>query len=175
MQCQKSLMLRWHSPMSSPQKHTYSHWVLNNCAYNPYSLFWQSVYRIYVLSCDSKIFETSQFLSHHHTPNLHHEWYKSIAIQRFWPAIYRIKIHQLISNINSATSSPFLIQLILLDFHHVPEAIFDFLTISRRSERRVMLLAACITADWQLSFFWDSDVLWPLILWVVWHHWLTLC
>jgi len=75
----------------------------------------------------------------------------------------------------SPTSSPFLIQLILLNFHDVTYRNFNFSNMCRRSERRVLELAAWINAAWQLSFIRIWDVLWPLVLWVVWYNWLTLC
>ena len=43
----------------------------------------------------------------------------SIAFQRVWPAIYHVEINALVLDIYSPTSSPFLIQLILLNFHDV--------------------------------------------------------
>ena len=86
----------------------------------------------------SKMFETFQFLSHHYTHHLHNEWRKSMAFWRFWPAFHRINMHVLVLDIYSAKSSAFLIQPILLDVNDVPQGIVDFLTICRRSERRVM-------------------------------------
>jgi len=149
--------------------------VHTNCTENAYSLYWQPVYRFYVLLLESKIFNPSQFLSHHSTRHSHDKWLSSLAFQRFRPAIYSIKLDVQVSDIDSPTSSPFLIQLLLLDFHDVPSAIFNSSTICRRSEPRVMKLAAWIDAACQLSFVRVSDMLWPLFQWVVWHHWLKLC
>jgi hypothetical protein len=56
----------------------------------------------------------------------------------FGLAIYGIKIHALVLYIYSWTSSPFLIQLILLNFHDVPLARFNFSTACKRSEQKVM-------------------------------------
>ena len=138
MQCRKLLTLRWRSPLSSPSRHTNSHWVLNNFSSNPYSLFWQLVYGFYVLSFKSKIFETSQFLSQHYTRHLHDEWHLSMAFQRFRPAISHINIHALVLDIYNVTSSPFIIQFILLDFNDVRCAMFDLSTMRRRAEQSVM-------------------------------------
>ena len=99
--------------------------MLKNCTKNAYSLYWQPVYSFNVISFESKIIEKSQFLSYHYTRHLHEQWRRSIAFQRFRPAIYGITLHALVLDIYSLTSSPFLIQLILLDFHDVPSAVLN--------------------------------------------------
>jgi len=163
MQCQKSLKLCWHSPLSSPYRHPNSHWALNNCTKIAYSLHWQPVYHFYVLSFESKIFETSQFLSHHHTHHLHDEWRKSTTFQRFQPAIYSVQIHAQVLDIYSPTSSPVLIKLILLDFHDVPYTLLNFSTMCRSSQRRVMQLDAWIKPAWRLSFIEVQVAHWPVL------------
>jgi hypothetical protein len=110
----KSLTLHWCSHLSSPKRHTNSNWGLNNCTKIAYRLYWQPVYRFYVLSFESKIFETSQFLSHHYTHHFHNEWCSCSAFQRYRPAIYGITIHALVLDTYSLTSSPFLTQLVCL-------------------------------------------------------------
>jgi hypothetical protein len=112
--------LLWRSPLSSPLRPTNSHCVLNNCTQNAYSLYWQPEYCVYVLSFESKIIETSQFLNHHYTHHLRDKWHSYIRVQRFQPGIHGITITALFWDIHSPTSSPFLIQLILFDFHDEP-------------------------------------------------------
>jgi hypothetical protein len=116
----KSLALYWHLPLSLPLRPTNSYWVLKNCTKNAYSIYWQPVYSLIVLSFESNIFEKSQFLSHHYTGHWPDSWHRSIAFQRFWPEIYGITLHALVLDIHSLTSSPCLIQLIPLDFHYRP-------------------------------------------------------
>jgi len=115
---------RWHSVDAHLRAHlrdiTNSYWVLNNCTQNAYNLYWQPIDCFYALSFESKSFKTFQFLSHHDTHHLIDEWHRFIACQRFRPAISGIKIHPLVLDIYSLMSTPFLIQLILLDFHNVP-------------------------------------------------------
>ena len=115
----KWLTLHWCSPLSSPSRHTNSHCVLNNCTKNTYSLYWQPEYSFNVSSFESKIFETCQFLSHCHTHHFHYQWGCSIGFQRFRLAIYCIKMHSLVLDINSLTSSPFHIQLIVSDLQDI--------------------------------------------------------
>jgi len=67
-----------------------------------------------------KSFETSQFVSRHYSHHLNEKWRTPIAFQHFRPAIYYIKIHPLIIDIDSPTITRMFIQLILLDFHDVP-------------------------------------------------------
>jgi len=73
----------------------------------------------------SKIFETSQFVSHHYTHHLRDDWCRSITFQCFQSAIYGMKIQALVLDIYSPTFSPFLIQPNLHDLHDVWLAIFN--------------------------------------------------
>jgi len=75
----------------------------------------------------------------------------------------------------SPTSSPFLIQLLLLDFHDVPWAISNISTMCMRSVRRVMLLDTWMNAAWRSSFRLICMEHWPLFLWHIWHHSLKFC
>jgi len=175
LRCQISLTLHWCSPLSSPSRHTNSHWVLNNCTLYASGLFWQPVYRFYVLSIEFKIFKTSQFLSDHYTRHGHAEWHRSIAYQRFRRGIYSIETHALVLDIYSSMFWPFDIQFVLLGFDDVRYAIFNFLTMCRRSQKSVMLVAAWINAAWRMTFIRVLDVLGLLVRWVVWHHEGELC
>ena len=116
----KLLILHWRSPLSIFQRPTNSHWVLNKGKQNAYSLSWQPVYRFYEVSFESEIFEKSLFVSDHHTHHLHDSWCRSIAFQFFRPGIYNITLHVLGSVIYGLTSSAFLLQLILRNFHNLP-------------------------------------------------------
>jgi len=70
---------------------------------------------------------------------------------------------------------PFLIQLLLLDFHDRPETLFKFPTIWTRAKRRVMYLNAWRNAAWRLSCIQVHIALWPLLQWLIWHHSLKSC
>jgi hypothetical protein len=70
---------------------------------------------------------------------------------------------------------PIIFQLIFLNFHYVPKAIFKFLYMWSRSERRVIQLAAWTNAVWWLVFIRVQTVHWPLVLRLVWHQCLKFC
>ena len=65
-----------------------------NWTTNAYSYYWQPVCHFYVLAFQSKLFETSQFLSHHYTHYLHDKKRRSITYQHFQPGIYGINIRE---------------------------------------------------------------------------------
>jgi len=75
----------------------------------------------------------------------------------------------------SSISSPFLIQLLLLDFHDVPQAISNISTMCTRSVRRVMQVDTWMNMGWRLLFRWICHVHWPLFLRPIWHHSLEFC
>jgi hypothetical protein len=84
-----------------------------------YSLYWQPVYSAYVISFESKILGNVRLLSHHDKRHLHDWWCMSVAFQHFRSANDGKALHVLVLDIYSLSSSSFLIQLILLQFHDV--------------------------------------------------------
>jgi len=104
---------------------------------------------------------------HQYSCYLSDEWHSPITFQRHRLAICCMQIHTLLFDIYSPTSSPGLIQLILLDFYDMPYVIFNISTMCTRSVRRVMLLDALIDATWQLSLIWVRIAHWPLLRWLV--------
>jgi hypothetical protein len=72
-----------------------------------------------------------------------------------------------------ATSLLFCNQLLLLNFHEQPLAIFTILTMCTKSEHRVIPLDVWKDETWWWSFIQISITLWPLRLWLVWCHYLT--
>jgi hypothetical protein len=119
--------------------------------------------------------EASQFLSHHNSRHQSDQWRSSISYWRFQPVSYGIQIHQLILDIKSPTSWPFFFQLVFLDFHDVLYTIFNISTMCSRSEWTVMQLGAWTNAAWRLPLIRVQTVHWPLVLWLVWHHWMNFC
>jgi len=98
-----------------------------------------------------------------------------ITFSRFRPAIDCMYIISLVFSKVSSTSSPFLIQLLLLNFHDVPQAISNISTMCTRSVRRVMQLDTWMNSTWRLSFRSICRAHWPLCLWHVWHQSLKFC
>jgi len=69
----------------------------------------------------------------------------------------------------SSTTLPFLIQLLLLNFHDVPDEILNISTMCTRSVRRVMQLVAWMNAVWRSSFRQIHIEHWQHFPWLVWH------
>ena len=91
-------------------------------------------------------------------------------IPALWPAHDGMLIISLAFGKYSSTSSPFLIQLLLLDFHDAPQAISNISTMCTRSVRRVIQLDTWMNLAWWLSFRSIRHAHWLLSLWHVWHH-----
>ena len=161
---------RWHS-VDAHINHietTFVHWIIvfnqSDTHYRP------PVLRLYVLSFASRRFVTSQFLINCYLRYLSDKWCGPITFLHFRPAIDSMWIISLVFGKYSLTSSPFLIQLPLLDFHDVPQAISNIPTMCTRSVRRVVQLDTWMNVAWQLSFKSICHAHWPLFLWHVWHH-----
>jgi len=75
----------------------------------------------------------------------------------------------------SSTSSPFLILLLLLNFHDVPQAISNISTMCTRSVWRVMQLDTWMNLALRSSLRSIQHAHRPLFPWHVWHHSLELC
>jgi len=140
-----------------------------------YTHYWPPGLRLYVLSFASRSFVTSQFLINCYLRYLSEKWRDPITFLRFRPAIDSMWIISLVFCKSSSTCSPFLIQLLLLDFHDVPQAISNISTMCTRSVRRVMQLDTWMNFAWRLSFRLIRHVHWPVFLLHVWHDSLKFC
>jgi len=147
----------------------------NSYTPNANSHYWQPIYSFCLSLFASKSFDVFQVLSQNWTQYLNNEWYRPIPVPRFWLPIYGMKIHPLVFASYSPTLSSFLIQLLLLNFHHIPQAIFKIPIIYNWFGWSVMLLDVRIYAPWPLLFLWNQVVHSPLHLWHQWHYWLQCC
>jgi hypothetical protein len=64
----------------------------------------------------------------------------TITFRCFWPPIDGIWLISLVIGIYSTTIVPFLIELLLVDFHDLPEGISNISTMCSGTVRRVMQL-----------------------------------
>ena len=94
----------------------------------------------YVQTFAYKSFDGIQYLIHHSTRHLIDKCRRAIMLQCIRPAMNRMSIHTLISDIYSPTSLPFLIRLIHHDLHDLLEAIFNMLTMCIMSVQSDMQL-----------------------------------
>jgi len=140
-----------------------------------YTHHWPPVLRSYVLSFAPRRVVTSQFLINCFLRYRSEIWRGPITFPRFRPAIDGMWIISLVFGKYSSTSSPFLIELLLLDFHDVPQAISNISTMCTRSVRRVMQLDTWMNLAWWLSFRSIRHAHWPLCPWHIWHHSLKFC
>jgi len=140
-----------------------------------YTHYWPPVVHLNVLSFASRSFVTSQSLNNCYLRNLSEKWHGPITFLCFRLAIDGMWFISPVFGKYSSTSSPFLIQLLLLDFHNVPQAISNISTFCTRSEWRVMQLDTWMNLAWRLSFSSICHANWPLFLWHVWHHSLKFC
>jgi len=140
-----------------------------------YTHYWPPLLHLYVLSFASRSFVTSQFLINSYLRNLSEKWRGPITFPRFRLAIDGVWFISLVFGKYSSTSSPFLIQLLLLDFHDVPQAISNISTMCTRSVQRVMQLDTWTNLAWRLSFRSIRHAHWPLFLWHTSHHSLKFC
>jgi len=131
-QNQKSLTHRWHFVYNHLNDILTAIGCSTIACKNAYSRCWQLINHFYVQTFASKSVWTAQFLINHSTHYPSDIWCQRIMIQYFRLAINRMLIHTLIFDIYSPTSSLFLIQLILHDFHDLPLAIFNILTLCTR-------------------------------------------
>jgi len=146
--------------------------IVCNQSYTQYS---PPLLRLYVLSFASRSFVTTQFLINCYLRYLSEKWRGPITFPRFRPAIDGMWFISLVFGKYSSTSSPLLIQLLLFDFHDVPQAISNISTMCTRSVRWVMQLDTWLNLAWRLSFRSIRHAHWPLCLWHVWHHSLKFC
>ena len=102
--------------------------------YISYSHYWLLIWRFNVWSFAFRRFVASRFLIHHFTCYLRDGWHSPITSLHFWPAIYGMQIFLIVLDQYSPTSTHFLIQPLLLDFHYLAQAIFKISTMSARSE-----------------------------------------
>ena len=137
--------------------------------------FWHPWLGRYVLSFASRSFVTSQVLINCYLRYLREKCRGPITVLRFRPVIDGMEIISLVFGKYSSTSSLFLIKLLLIDFHDVPQAISNISTMCTRSVRWVVQLDTWMNTAWQLSFRSISHANWPLLLWHVWHHSLKFC
>ena len=114
-----------------------------------YAHYWPPVLRLYVLLFASSSFVTSQFLINWCLRYLSEIWRGPITFLRIRPAIDSMRIISLVVGKYSLTSSPFRVQLLLLDFHDVPQAISTISTMCTRSVWRVMQLDTRINSAWR--------------------------
>jgi len=140
-----------------------------------YIHYWPPVLRLYILSFASRSFVSSQFLINCYLRYLSEKWRGPITFPRFRLAIDGMLFISLVFSKYTSTSSPFLIQLHLLNFHDVPQAISNISTLCTRSLRRVMQLDGWMNLAWRLSFRSIRHAHWPLFQWHVWHHSLKFC
>jgi hypothetical protein len=140
-----------------------------------YTQYWHPVLCLYVLSFASRSLVTTQFLINCYLRYLSEKWHSHVTFLCFRPANDGIWIISLVFGKYSLTSSPFLIQLLFLDFHDVPDGISNISTRCTRSVRRVMQLDTWLNLAWWLSFRSILHAHWPLFPWHVWHHSLKFC
>jgi len=131
--------------------------------------------RLYVLLFASRSFVTSQFLINCYQCYLSEKWRGPITFPRFRPAIDVMYIISLVFRKYSSTSSPFLVQLLLLDFHDVPQAISNICTMCTRSVRRVMQLDTWMNLALRLWIRSICRAYWQLFLRHVLHHSVEFC
>jgi len=166
---------RWHS-VDAHINHIETAFVHSIIVCNQsYTHYWPPVLRLYVLSFASRSLVTAQFLINCYLRYLSEKWRGPITFPRFRPAIDGMRFISLVFGKYSLTSSPFHIQLLLLDYHGVPQAISNISTMCTRSVRRVMQLDTWINLAWRVSFRSIRHAHWPLFLWHVWHHSLKFC
>jgi hypothetical protein len=166
---------RWHS-VDAHINHIETAFVHSTIVCNEsYTHYRHLVLCLYALSFASRSFVTSQFLINCYLRYVSEKWRGSMIFPRFWPPIDGRLIISLVLGKYSSTSSPFLIQLLLLDFHDIPQAISNISTMCTSSVRRVMQLDIWMKSPWGLSIRSIRHAHWPLFLWHVWHHSLKFC
>jgi len=166
---------RWHS-VDAHINHIETAFVHSIIVCNQsYTHYWPPVLRLYVLSFASRSFVTSQFLINCYLRYLSEKGRGPITFPRFWRAMDGMWFISLVCGTLSSTSSQFRIQLLLLNFHDVPQEISNISTMCTRSVRRVTQLHTWMNIAWRLSFRSIRHAHWPLFLWHVWHHSLKFC
>jgi len=119
--CQKcKTRNRWHS-VDVHINHietAFLHWII--VCNQSYRHYWHLILHLYVLSFASRSFVTSQFLINCFPHYLSERWCGPITFRRFRPAICGMYIISLVFGKYSSTFSPFLVQLLLLDFQDIP-------------------------------------------------------
>jgi len=166
---------RWHSVDAHINhiKTAFVHWII---AYNQsYTQYRPPLLRLYVLSFASRSFPTSQVLIKCNLRYLSEKRRGLITFPCFWPAIDGTWFISRVFGKYSSTPSPFLIQLLVLDFHDVPRAISNISPMCTRSLRRVKQFDIWMNLAWRLSFRLIRQVNWPLFLSHVWHYSYKFC
>jgi len=166
---------RWHS-VDAHINHIETAFVHSIIVCNQsYTHYRAALLHLNVLSFASRSFVTSQFLINCYLQYLSEEWRGPIKFPRFQLAIDGMWFISLVFGKYSSTSSSILIQLLLLDFHDVPQAISIISTMCTRSVQGVMQLDTWMNLAWWLSFRSIHHAHWLLFLWHVWHHSLKFC
>ena len=119
-----------------------------------YTLFWDLLCRLSVISFTSKSVITSQFPINCYLRYLCEKWCGPITFLHFRPAIDGILIISLCIGKYSGISSPFLIQFFLLDFHDVPQAMSNMSPMCTRYMPRVVLATGL---DRHIRFRYGSE------------------
>jgi len=140
-----------------------------------YTHHWPPLLPLNVLWFASRSGVTSQFLINCYLRNPSEKWCDPITFLHFRLAIDGMWFIWIVSGKYSSTSSPFLIQLLLLDFHDVTQAISNISTMCTRSVGRVLQLDTGMNLAWRLWFRSICHAHWLLFLWHVWHHSLKCC
>jgi hypothetical protein len=103
-----------------------------------YTHYWYPILRVYGLWFASRSFITSQILISGYPRYLIERWHSHITFPHLWLAIDSMSNNSHVFGKYSSTSSPFLIQLLHLDFHDVPYTMSNIATMFTRSVRRGM-------------------------------------
>jgi len=140
-----------------------------------YSHYAQQIYQVNVYSFAFRSFEASNVLIHYNIWSLHDEWHRRIMFQHIWLAIYHMLIHSHAFDICRSTSSPGVIQLLLLDFKDVMWANFKIWTMCTTFGWRLQQLNAWINAAWPSRVIIISIIQSLLLLCLIWYHWLKFC
>jgi len=123
--------------------------VVCNQSHTHYS---QPTSRFWVLLFATRSFVTSDFVSNLYPRYPSAKWHGPISFMRFRRAIYRIYMVSLVPCEYSSTSSPFLIQLSLLEFHDQRYANSNIGTACTRWVQTVMRMDAFMNAAWWSAF-----------------------
>jgi len=131
---------------------------------------WHPILRLYVLSFASRSLVSFQCLLNCYPHCLSERWHGPITFPRFRPAIYGMSIVSLIFGKYISSSSPFLIELLLLDFHDAPCANSNISTLFMRSVLRVLQLDTWMNGAWWSCLRQIRHEHRLHFLWHVWHH-----
>ena len=166
---------RWHC-VDAHFNHTETAFVHRIIVCNQsYAQYFPQVLRWYVLSFASRSFVTTQFLINSYLCYLSKKWSGPTTFPRLRPAIDGMWFISLVFGKYSLTSSPLPIQLLLLDFHDVPQAISTIPTMCTGAVWGVMQLDTWMNLAWRLSLRSSRHAHWPLVLWHECYHSARFC